>query len=129
MHSTAMVFSILLLCVGSLKVIGAAKDVEFKLYNRESGTTYSVLKKNDWNPLKKPYFSKTFDNELPTRIYIHDYRVTDEIIDRYREEFLNSGDFNFIVVDWKKGVKGKDLINAKLFANEVSNIFEKQKYT
>lgn len=128
MHLTATILSISLLCVGSLKVIGAA-DVEFKLYKRESPTTYSVLKKNDWNPLKKPYFSKKIDNDLPTRIYIHDYQVTDETIDRYREEILNFGNFNFIIVDWKKGAQRKDLIDAKIFANEVSNIFEKQKYT
>lgn len=129
MHLTAVIFSILIFCCAiNAKPFNVAKDVKFELYRRDNShywinsTKCTILKKNSdfLHIFQKPYFSKSFDTNIPTRIYIHGYRVSDETTDRYRDELLSIGNINFIAVNWKKGAHENDFNKAKILANDVS---------
>lgn len=124
MHLIVVWIGILLFAMSNTKTV-ADKDVVFKLFRSDSPTSHTVLQKkgNILNSLfHKPYFSKAIDINLPTRIYIYDFNVSDETIDKFRETILNAGNFNLIIVDWKNGANKKDFATAKIAANDVSDV-------
>lgn len=105
MRLTAIVAVLLLVAcnVSSVKVFfDVEKDVFFKLYKRDNPTNFTILNKNS----SGTYPLDSFDPNIPTRICIHGYLAKKKSIDRFREAYLNVGDFkfiNYILVDWTKG--------------------------
>lgn len=94
------------------------KDLVFRLYTREEPVMYYALTANG-----SPSISETtFNPNRPTRIFIHGYKSKEKVINRYREAYLNLGDFNFIAVDWIKGASTFNYYSAKGRVRSVSSI-------
>lgn len=116
MHSNSIVLNLLILFVFTCDAFDADEDVIFKLYKREDAKNFTVLALNESRTIS----NDTFEPQLPTRIHIHGFLPKEEIIDRYRQVYLNAGDYNFIVVDWSEGASTINYISAKNRVNAVS---------
>lgn len=121
MHSMPTVanvslLTVLLLLVSVCNAFDADEDVLFKLYKRDSPKKFTILDVNR----SRIVSDARFDPELPTRIHIHGFLPKDEIIDRYRDLYLNNGDYNFIVVDWSEGAFTVNYYLARRRVKEVS---------
>lgn len=81
-------------------------DLVFRLYTPEESTSYYALK-----PMLEP--PAAFDPNRPTRIFIHGYKSSEKVIIRYKDGFLNVGDYNFIGVDWIDGANTVNYLKAK----------------
>lgn len=97
----------------------ADEDVIFKLYKRDSPLKFTVLKITNDRSISN---DTLFDPELPTRIHIHGFLAKEEIIDRYRQAYLNVGDYNFIVIDWLEGAFTLNYFSAKNRVKDVSKM-------
>lgn len=98
-------------------------DTIFKLYKRENLTKFHVLNKNE----SDEFCLDSLDLQIPTRIYTHGYHATKKSIKKFRDAFLNAGDFNFIAIDWTKGADNVNYFVAKSRMKRVSKngiIFE-----
>lgn len=121
MNSIVVGLSIILLCAAngaSQKPTGKVQDVVFKLYDHNNPSEFSVLEKSSI----PSFWSELFDADLRTKIYIHGWRASDSVIEKFREALLNAGDVNLIVVDWLKNARSIDYLKAKRAANNVSNV-------
>lgn len=117
MHLSATV-SILLFCACSSVAFDADEDVIFKLYKRDEPKKFIILKISG----ERSNSNSSFDPELPTRVHIHGYLAKEQIIDRYRQAYLSTGDYNFIVVDWMEGAFTLNYFSAKRRVGEVSKL-------
>lgn len=91
------------------------KDLVFRLYTLEDPNAYQVLKAD----LKPP---TTFNPNRPSRIFIHGFKSKEKVIIRYKDAFLNVGNYNFIAVDWINGADTLNYLKAKARVEPVSRI-------
>lgn len=85
------------------------KDLIFRLYTRKRPDHYQELKADDL-PAISP---SSFNPNRSTRIFIHGFRGKEKTILRYRDAYLNLGDYNFIAVDWTRGASTYNYFKAK----------------
>lgn len=111
--------SILIFGVCKIKAFDADEDVIFKLYKRNNPTKYTVLRLDNQRSVGN---DTLFDPKIPTRIHVHGFLAKEEIIDRYREVYMNVGDYNFIVIDWLEGAFTINYFMAKRRVSEVCKI-------
>lgn len=116
MHSAAFLILVSVLVLNTCKAFDANEDVIFKLYKRENPTNFTILTINGSHLIT----GDIFEPGLLTRIHIHGFLPTKEIIDRYREVYLSVGDYNFIVVDWTEGAFTLNYYWAKRRVKDVS---------
>ncbi|XP_076346356.1 pancreatic triacylglycerol lipase-like [Tachypleus tridentatus] len=79
-------------------------NVQFNLYTRERSKDERVLKSSDKNSVLKSEFSAN----RPTKFIVHGYidnKLFGVWMKDMKDEFLLSGDFNVIIVDWSGGNK------------------------
>lgn len=85
------------------------KDLVFRLYTREDPVMYYALKASG-----SPLISETpFNPNRPTRIFVHGFKSKEKVMIRYKDAYLDLGDFNFIAVDWSKGASTYNYYSAK----------------
>ncbi|XP_066597163.1 hepatic triacylglycerol lipase-like isoform X2 [Prorops nasuta] len=80
--------------------IDARRDVQYKLYTRSNPTVAQVLVPNNPASLRR----SKFNARNPTIIYIHGYSDGAPGLSgvTIRNEYLNRGDYNVVLVDWAK---------------------------
>lgn len=114
----------------SIVVVQGEHDVEkylfFRLYTREEPLIYKLREEyQELNADNLPSISPTsFNPNRPTRIFIHGFRGKEKVILRYKEAYLNLGDFNFIAVDWTKGAATYNYLKAKNRVQSVSDVIQ-----
>lgn len=110
---------LLSICVRHHHAFDIDKDLVFRLYTREEPSMYYVLKATGAPAIS----DTTFNPNRPTRIFVHGYKSKEKVINRYREAYLDLGDYNFIVVDWIEGASTYNYFAAKGRVGPVSDIF------
>lgn len=96
----------------------ANENVQFELYTRENRKIYQALDTHG-----DPVIEGTrFQSWRPTRIFVHGYRSKRKVIDRYAEAFLNTGDYNFIALNWIDGASTVNYYTAKNRVKDVRSI-------
>lgn len=96
------------------------KDLVFRLYTREDPVMYYALKSTG-----SPSISETpFNPNRPTRIFVHGFKSKEKVMIRYKDAYLNLGDYNFIAVDWTKGASTYNYFSAKGRVGPVSLALE-----
>lgn len=98
--STICVLLSIVMIHGSL-LFNVEKDLIFRLYTPEQPNDYEELKVDSLSRTSQT----TFNPNRPTRIFIHGFMSKENMIFRYRDAYLNLGNFNFIAVDWTKGAQ------------------------
>lgn len=88
-------------------------DVEenliFRLYTPDNPVDYQKLKTSGLPPIS----STSFDPRIPTRIFVHGFKSKEKTIGRYKDAFLNIGNYNFIGVDWILGASTYNYLFSK----------------
>lgn len=85
------------------------KDLIFRLYTPEVRDKFHAL-----NVRNAPFISASlFNPKRPTRIFVHGFLSSEHVLVRYKETYLNLGDFNFIGVDWISGARTYNYLMAK----------------
>lgn len=102
----AIIFVLLSINVFRSDAYDIEKDLVFRLYTPEESTSYYALK-----PMLEP--PAAFDPNRGTRIFIHGYKSSEKVIIRYKDAFLNVGNYNFIGVDWINGANAMNYLKAK----------------
>lgn len=99
-------------------------DAIFHLFTRKNPKQSQNLKSND------PNFEQShFNTTLPTRIFIHGFQSNHDLTQRFADEYLKNGEFNFIAVNWTAGADTLDYHtacsdNIEIVAEEVANFIE-----
>lgn len=114
---TSFVFVIVSICVLNSYAFEIEKDLVFRIYTR-GDPMYFVLTTNG----TPPHSETPFNPNRPTRIFVHGYKSKEKVINRYRDAYLRSGDYNFIAVDWIKGASTYNYYSAKSRVGPVSLI-------
>lgn len=102
----AIIFVFLSIAVVHSDGFDMEKDLVFRLYTQEDPTTYHALKSN----LEPP---PTFKPNRPTRIFVHGWKSSENVLIRYKDAYLKLGNYNFIAVDWTKGAATYNYLKAK----------------
>lgn len=110
----AIIFVLLSIGVFRSNGFDIEKDLIFRLYTQENPNTYYELKSN----LEPP---AAFNPYRPTRIFVHGFQSSENVLLRYKDAFLKSGDYNFIAVDWTKGASTLNYLKAKKRVKPVSS--------
>lgn len=92
------------------------KDLIFRLYTPEQPDVYEEIKL----PNLPPISPTSFNPNRPTRVFIHGFRSGENMMFRYRDAYLNLGNFNFIAVDWTKGASTYNYLMVKNRVRPVS---------
>lgn len=115
--STAILASVLV--ISDCKAFTAKHDVQFELHNRQNHTDhFEVLVADQYGVTDREPTS--FDNQKPTRIYVHGYQSSRRSFLRYAKAFLKHSDCNFIVVNWLTGSVTKNYMQARGRVDRVS---------
>lgn len=114
--SSILLFNLCHCCKSSLSKFDVDTDTIFKLYKRENLTNSHVLNKNE----SDEFSLDSLNLKIPTRIYAHGYLASKKSIKKFRDAFLNAGDFNFIAIDWTKGADNVNYFVAKARMKRVS---------
>lgn len=85
------------------------KDLIFRLYTPANPVDYQKLKTTGLPPIS----TTSFDARLATRIFIHGFKSKEKTIGRYKDAFLNIGNYNFIGVDWISGASTYNYLSSK----------------
>lgn len=117
---TMFVRKVSVCCIFMVLIVGVAmeycsyeeKDLIFRLYTRDSRVNYY--------PLENGGSLKGFDSKKPTRIFIHGFKSKEKVIHRYKDAYLDLGDYNFIAVDWTVGASTYNYYSAKCLVASVS---------
>ncbi|XP_051162063.1 phospholipase A1 member A-like [Leptopilina boulardi] len=84
------------------KIKNLDKKITFRLYTRETGDNYELLKLNDIDRLKASHFNP----KRPTKFFSHGWRTAisrrSSLRKMIREAFLESEDCNLIMITWYK---------------------------
>lgn len=114
---SCVVFAFILICIFGSNAFDIEKDLVFRLYTHEDPIMYWALQ-----PKGPILVSDTpFNASRPTRIFVHGFKSKEKVINRYKEAFLDAGNFNFIAVDWIEGASTYNYFFAKGRVGPVSS--------
>lgn len=94
------------------------EDIEFELHTRELPESYQRLN-TSWGD---HILGTQWKAGRPTRMFVHGFKSKRKTIDRYKNAFLASGDYNFIAVNWMKGSSTFNYYVAKNRVKKVSHM-------
>ncbi|XP_022117415.2 pancreatic triacylglycerol lipase isoform X1 [Pieris rapae] len=77
---------------------------QYWLYTRRNPTNHQVLKVNDDNSIR----NSNYNGNLPTKVVVHGWnsKGSSSMNPMIRDAFLRVGDYNVIVVDWRRAASG-----------------------
>lgn len=106
-------------------------DIICEIYSRDSklfrNLTLQVLNETRQES-KSIWFNGDIENDLqfdpkrPTRVFIHGYYSNRDTIQEYANAYLETGDFNFIAIDWLAGAQTLDYRKARSRVRTVGKI-------
>lgn len=110
------IFLLLSIVVSFNCAFDVENDVVFRLYTREVSDSFNRLNASNSESIS----ASAFDSKRPTKIFIHGYKSKEKVIIRYKNAFLNIGNYNFIGVDWINGAATYNYLAAKGYVPLVS---------
>lgn len=97
----AVAIAVISLCVneGGVTAFDEYEDIVFELYTRQDPGAYQRLNTSYGDAILQTNWKR----DRPTRMFVHGFKSKRKTIDRYKNGFLATGDYNFIAVNWMKG--------------------------
>lgn len=119
-HKLVIAIAVLSICIGYRGRCEAAfseyEDIVFELYTRDQVDSHQRLN-TSWGD---NIFQTNWRSSRPTRMFVHGFKSKRKTLDKYKNAFLASGDYNVIVVNWLKGSSTYNYYVAKNRVKKVS---------